>query len=118
MGKEIRVPTYASNPRFGYLPDKDHYLFAREKPRHAFNVIGIGVNGQEQMLVTLLEGRATINGVYDPNPRSVERARALAATAPLVSIGADEQAQIAAELGRHEAAIQRQLVDDYLTRIS
>ncbi|MBX7213296.1 MAG: Gfo/Idh/MocA family oxidoreductase [Thermoflexales bacterium] len=79
MGKEIRVPTYASNPRFGYLPEKDHYLFAREKPRHAFNVIGIGVNGQEQMLVTLLEGRATINGVYDPNPRSVERARAIMA---------------------------------------
>lgn len=75
--KELRSPEYAANPRFSYLPASDKYLFAREAPRHAFNVIGVGVNGQEQMLVTLLEGRATIRGVYDTNPGSIERAKAL-----------------------------------------
>lgn len=75
--KEFNSPTFAANPRFGYLSDADKYLFRSAPPRHAFNVIGVGVNGQEQMLVTLLEGRATIHGVYDPNPGSIERARAL-----------------------------------------
>ena len=75
--KEFNSPTFAANPRFGYLPEADKYLFRSAPPRHAFNVIGVGVNGQEQMLVTLLEGRATIHGVYDPNPGSIERAKAL-----------------------------------------
>ncbi|MEO6061869.1 MAG: Gfo/Idh/MocA family oxidoreductase [Thermoflexales bacterium] len=75
--KEFNSPTFAANPRFGYLPEKDKYLFGSAPPQHAFNVIGVGVNGQEQMLVTLLEGRATIHGVYDSNPGSIERAQAL-----------------------------------------
>lgn len=68
---------FAANPRFGYLPESDKYIFASDPPRHRFNVIGLGVNGQEHILVTMLEGRATVNGVYDPNPGSIDRAQAL-----------------------------------------
>lgn len=74
-GKELRPRAFALNPRFNYLPEGDRYLFARPAPRFRFNVIGVGANGQEHVRITLLEGRATIHGVYDPNPGSVELAR-------------------------------------------
>jgi myo-inositol 2-dehydrogenase/D-chiro-inositol 1-dehydrogenase len=45
------------------------------QPRHRFNVIGCGINGQEHIRVTMLEGHATIHGIYDPHPGSVEGAR-------------------------------------------
>jgi hypothetical protein len=73
--KELGTRAMAFTGMFGYLPDKDRYLVAREKPAHRFNVIGLGVNGQEHVRITMLEGRADIHGVYDPNPRSVEAAR-------------------------------------------
>ncbi|RME78056.1 MAG: gfo/Idh/MocA family oxidoreductase [Chloroflexi bacterium] len=70
------------NPRFdfireraGYLPEQDRYLFAAPPPQYRFNVIGTGMNGQEHIKVTMLEGRATVHGVYDPNPRSIEAAK-------------------------------------------
>lgn len=72
---EFRSRAFALNPRFRYLPDGDRYLFAVDPPAHRLNLIGAGNNGQEHLRVTLLEGRATINGIYDPNPRSVEQAR-------------------------------------------
>jgi predicted dehydrogenase len=75
-GKEIQSRAFSMNPRFGYLPAEDRYLFAMEPPRYKFNVIGAGVNGCEHISVTLLEGRATIHGVYDPNPGSVALAQA------------------------------------------
>lgn len=75
-GKEIQSRAFSMNPRFGYLAAEDRYLFAVEPPRYKFNVIGTGVNGCEHIRVTLLEGRATINGVYDPNPGSVALAQA------------------------------------------
>ena len=74
-GKEFKPRSFTLNPRFNYLPESDRYLFARQSPRHHFNVIGVGINGQEHVRVTLLESRATIHGVYDPNPGSVELAR-------------------------------------------
>jgi predicted dehydrogenase len=37
-------------------------------------VIGTGFVGCEHIKVTLLEGRATINGILDPNPRSIASA--------------------------------------------
>lgn len=74
-GKEFRSKFFSLNPRMNYLPAEDRYLFALEKPRHRFNVIGVGINGSEHVRVTLLEGRATIHGVYDPNPGSVEMAK-------------------------------------------
>ncbi len=70
-GKEIRSSVYARNPRFDYLPESDRYLFAFEKPRYRFNIIGAGMIGQEHIRVTQFEGRATVHGVYDPNPGSI-----------------------------------------------
>jgi myo-inositol 2-dehydrogenase/D-chiro-inositol 1-dehydrogenase len=75
-GKELQSKAFSLNPRFGYLPAEDRYLFAIEPPRYKFNVIGTGVNGCEHICVTLLEGRATIHGVYDINPGSVALAQA------------------------------------------
>jgi predicted dehydrogenase len=74
-GKEIRSRFFALNPRFNYLPAKDRYLFALDQPKYRFNVIGAGMNGQEHIRVTMIEGRAAIHGVFDPNPSSVESAR-------------------------------------------
>jgi len=42
-------------------------------------VIGAGTMGQEHIRVTLFEGRATIHGVYDPEPLSVDNAKAAVA---------------------------------------
>lgn len=64
-------PSFALSPRFQYLNEEDRYLTAPAKPKYTFNIIGGGIIGQEHIRVTLLEGRATIKGVYDPNPRSV-----------------------------------------------
>lgn len=63
------------NPVFQYLEDEDRYLARRIRPKYRFNIIGAGIIGQEHIRVTLLEGRATIHGVYDPNPRSVMAAQ-------------------------------------------
>jgi predicted dehydrogenase len=76
MPKEHRTKAFTLNPDFSYLPDADRYLLSRGDARYRFNVIGTGVNGQEHIRVTHLEGRATVHGVYDPNPRSVEGAQA------------------------------------------
>ena len=70
-GKEVRSRFLAMNPAFNYLPDHDRYLFKIDPPKYRFNVIGSGINGQEHMRITMLEGRGTIHGVFDPNPRSV-----------------------------------------------
>jgi predicted dehydrogenase len=75
-GKEIKSKAFSLNPRFNYLPDEDRYLFAIDPPRYKFNVIGTGVNGCEHIRVTMLEGRATIHGIYDPNPGSIAMAQA------------------------------------------
>jgi predicted dehydrogenase len=74
-GKEIRSRALSLDPQFNYLPDTDRYLLTHSDPQYRFNVIGTGINGQEHIRITHLEGRATIHGVYDPNPRSIEGAR-------------------------------------------
>lgn len=74
-GKEIKSQFLSMSPHLNYLPQKDKYLFDTGIPNYKFNVIGVGVNGQEHVRVTLMEGRAGINGVYDPNPLSVEGAK-------------------------------------------
>jgi predicted dehydrogenase len=38
-------------------------------------VIGCGLNGNEHIFVTMLEGRATIHGVFDENPGSIALAK-------------------------------------------
>ncbi len=74
-GKEFRNQALALSPVFAYVPESDRYLFAAGERRYRFNVIGTGVNGQEHIRVTMMEGRATIHGVYDPNPLSVAGAQ-------------------------------------------
>lgn len=75
IGKEMRSQAMTLNPRFNYLPEGDRYYMQRTTPTYKFNLIGAGVNGQEHVANTLLEGRAEIYGVYDPNPGSVAGAQ-------------------------------------------
>jgi myo-inositol 2-dehydrogenase / D-chiro-inositol 1-dehydrogenase len=76
-GKEFRNQVYARSPIFAYIPASDRYLFAPADAGLRFNVIGTGVNGQEHIRVTGMEGRATIHGIYDPNPLSVAGAQGM-----------------------------------------
>jgi myo-inositol 2-dehydrogenase / D-chiro-inositol 1-dehydrogenase len=75
QGKEIRSKAHIWDPLFNYLLDSDRHLLAKEKPQYRFNIIGTGINGQEHIRVTHLEGRAAVHGIYDPNPGSVDGAR-------------------------------------------
>jgi len=74
-GNEFKSRIFALDPRFNYLPDGDRYLFKVDEPKYRFNVIGTGANGQEHVAITQLEGRATIHGVFDPNPGSIEQVK-------------------------------------------
>lgn len=75
-GKELRSRALINSSGFAYLPDSDRFVTARPTPRYRFNVIGTGMIGMEHINITHLEGRATIHGIYDPNPRSVLAAQA------------------------------------------
>ncbi|WP_164667803.1 Gfo/Idh/MocA family protein [Virgibacillus doumboii] len=55
-----------------HLAEEDKYLFSKSSPKYKFNVIGTGIIGQEHIRVTMLEGRATINGIFDVNENSIE----------------------------------------------
>tara|TARA_B100001093_G_scaffold518464_1_gene603363 strand:+ start:2305 stop:3522 length:1218 start_codon:yes stop_codon:yes gene_type:complete len=57
------------------VSDKDKYLCSDSSPKYKFNVIGVGTMGQEHIRVTNFEGNATIHGVYDPEPLSIENAK-------------------------------------------
>jgi predicted dehydrogenase len=70
------MQSFGKNPRFQYIPNSDRFLFAPLEPKYKFNVIGTGANGCEHIRVTIAEGRATIHGVYDPNPGSIAMAKA------------------------------------------
>ncbi len=86
-GKEQRSAALVNSPVFQYLPETDRYLQARSTPRYRFNVIGAGIMGQEHINVTHLEGRASVHGVYDPNPgsvRSAQQAKARWSDEPLI----------------------------------
>lgn len=74
-GKEFRSRFLSQNPNFDYLVKRDKYLFSFDEPKYKFNIIGAGLMGREHMKITLLEGRATIQGIYDPNQLSVEKAK-------------------------------------------
>lgn len=75
--RELHPRALSLSPQFSYLPDEDRYLTARPIPQYRFNIIGTGIIGQEHINITHLEGRATVHGIYDPNPRSVAAAQAL-----------------------------------------
>lgn len=73
--KEFRNSSFARLSGLKYLPPEDKYIFALPSPKYKFNIIGTGMMGIEHLRVTYLEGRATIHGIYDPNPRSVAAAQ-------------------------------------------
>ncbi len=77
VGKELRSRYISRNKKFDYLPDADRYLSATVPSSYKFAIIGSGNIGQEHMRVTLMEGRASIQGIYDPNPKSIDQATAL-----------------------------------------
>jgi predicted dehydrogenase len=77
--KEFANRLHALSPKFSYVPQEDRFLMNPGPLKYRFNVIGAGVNGQEHIKVTLLEGSCTIHGVFDPNPTSVEAARRIKA---------------------------------------
>ncbi|WP_077328911.1 Gfo/Idh/MocA family protein [Virgibacillus siamensis] len=62
---------YTSFFKSDHLSDKDKYLFSKTTPAYKFNIIGAGMIGQEHIKVTMLEGRATINGIFDLNENSI-----------------------------------------------
>ena len=74
-GKELRSNFFTRSHNVEYLSADDRYIFSSDEPRYRFNVIGSGMIGHEHMKVTMLEGRGTINGVYDTNQLSVEKAQ-------------------------------------------
>ena len=59
---------------FDYLDPSDRLLAAHADPEFSYGVIGCGMMGQEHMRNAALVGRATIGGVFDPAPRSVQYA--------------------------------------------
>jgi len=77
--KEFANRLHALSPKFAYLPKEDRFLMDPGPLKYRFNVLGAGVNGQEHIRVTLLEGSCTIHGVYDPNKSSVEAAQRIKA---------------------------------------
>lgn len=74
-GKEFKSRFLSQNPGFQYLAEKDKYLFSFEEPKYKFNIIGAGLMGREHLKITLLEGRATIYGIYDTNQLCVEKTK-------------------------------------------
>lgn len=74
-GKEINQIVYSPFLNVDYLPERDMYIYAKEPAKYKFNIIGAGMIGQEHMRVTMLEGRATVHGIYDSSRHSIDQAR-------------------------------------------
>ena len=75
--KEINSVIYNTELNVDYLPEEDLYVYKRKDPSFRFNLIGSGMMGQEHMRVVMLEGRATINGIFDRNEHSVKKAQSM-----------------------------------------
>lgn len=74
MGKEINNVTYGAFLNVDYLPESDLYVYKQPHAKYKVNVIGAGMIAHEHMLVTMLEGRAEIHGIYDVSEHSIRRA--------------------------------------------
>lgn len=70
-GKEINRIVFSNSLNTSYLEEKDLYIYKNPEARHRFNVIGAGMIGEEHIKVTMMEGRAEINGIYDVNQNSI-----------------------------------------------
>lgn len=73
--KEVNKVIYSDFLNVDYLPEEDKYVYKQETPKYKFNVIGSGMMAQEHMRVTMLEGRATIHGLYDVSEHSIKQAQ-------------------------------------------
>lgn len=62
-----------------YLDPKDRALFRAPETLFRFLIVGTGMIGREHIRVTYLEGRGDVKGLYDTNPRSLEKAREMIA---------------------------------------
>ncbi|TDQ41211.1 Gfo/Idh/MocA family protein [Aureibacillus halotolerans] len=68
---EMNSNYFKSNFNTAYLSDEDKHVFKEQVPGYKFVVIGAGMIGTEHIQVTMLEGRATIHGIYDVDERSM-----------------------------------------------
>ena len=59
---------------FDYLEDVDRFLAADPEPDLRYGIIGCGMMGQEHIRNTVLVGRASIGGLFDTSPKSVDHA--------------------------------------------
>ena len=70
-GREIRVTPYRDESCVQLSVRGRPLSVCSPRPRAPVQRDWAGLNGREHIRVTLLEGRAAIHGVYDPNPGSV-----------------------------------------------
>ena len=73
---KMRLRGFENAPGQRHVSDEDRYLYRREEPKHRLVVIGTGTMGQEHMRVAALLGRASIHGIYDSQPLSMDMAEA------------------------------------------
>ncbi len=73
--KTYKSLDWAQNQSLKYMPESDRFVLNMPETLLTFNVIGVGVNGQEHIRCTHFEGRAKIKGVYDPNEGSIKGAQ-------------------------------------------
>ena len=73
---KMRLRGFENAPGQRHVSDEDRYLYRREEPKHRLVVIGTGTMGQEHMRVVALLGRASIHGIYDSQPLSMDMAEA------------------------------------------
>lgn len=67
-----RLRRFEDAPGQRHIPSADRYLYRAPAPEFRLNVIGTGTIGQEHMRVASLLGRATIHGIFDPSPLSMQ----------------------------------------------
>ncbi len=75
MGSKVSDSRVFSHRPFSpYLEEHDRYLTRSDEPELRFGFIGCGMMGLEHMRNTLLVGRASVSGLFDPAAKSVAHA--------------------------------------------
>lgn len=75
--KEVNHVIFKPFMNTEYLREEDLYLYENPIPKYKFNIIGMGVIGQEHMRVTMLEGHGMVHGIYDQCQHSLQCAQKL-----------------------------------------
>lgn len=73
---KMRLRGFENAPSQRHVRDADRYLYRQPPPDFRLVVIGTGTMGQEHMRVAALLGRATIHGIFDTEPHSMDVAEA------------------------------------------